>query len=143
MELQEMVSENVMEIIAIVFTLLGGVISYHLIAFLRRKNIWEIIKQKEVFAVMAVRFAEEFYSYLDGHEKLEIACDWAVDQLSKIGIKTTREDILGIIVALFRELKDDLGEEWANHSKEKTEELSSGNYLRLLHGDDFIEKSGL
>ncbi len=129
------VSAQVMEIIYYASVLVAGVFAYYGIAFLRRKGIWEVIKQKEIFALMAVRFAEELYAHLDGPEKLEKACEWAVDQLRKIGIKTTKEDIMGIILAMLREIKDEFGEEWVTHTDKKIEALKSGKF------DKFIKKA--
>ncbi len=125
-------SVEIMEIVYSVGVLLAGLIAVYGIAFLRRKGIWEVIKQKEIFALIAVRFVEELYAHLDGPEKLEKACEWAVDQLDKIGIKTTKEDIMGIIVAMLREIKDEFGEEWVNHTDKKIEALKSGKFDRFI-----------
>ncbi len=125
-------SLEIMEILNLVAVLLGSIFAVYGIAFLRRKGIWEVIKQKEIFALLAVRFVEEFYAHLDGPEKLDRACEWAAAQLKRIGIKTTKEEILGIVLAMLREIKDEFGEEWVNHTDEKIVALKSGKFNTVL-----------
>lgn len=77
------------------------------------KKIQEELSTKQDLAVIAVKFAEQAYSELKGPEKYEKAAEWLVSQADKIGVKITSDEIKGLIEWALREIKDQLGEEWA------------------------------
>lgn len=74
------------------------------------------LETKQVLANTAVKFAEQAWQDLGGQTKYETAAGWLATEAQARGIKVTDAEIKGLIEAALREIKDALGEEWANVS---------------------------
>jgi len=79
----------------------------------RIKKIQEELATKQELAKIAVKFAAQAYKDLGGPGKFEEAADWLASQALAIGIKISADEIKGLIEWALREIKDELGEEWA------------------------------
>lgn len=82
----------------------------------RLERIKRELEAKKELAATAVRFAEQAWQDLGGQGKYEAAAGWLADQAQARGIKVTDAEVKGLIEAALREIKDALGEEWANAS---------------------------
>lgn len=76
------------------------------------------LELKKCLAYEAVKFVEQVYKDLHGQEKYDKAVEWLTDQLNRIGLPYTEEELKGLIEASLREIKDVFGEEWANQVTE-------------------------
>lgn len=79
----------------------------------RARQIQAELRTKQELAFMAVKFAEQFYKDCVGEEKYRAAANWLSDQVRKVGIQISGEEIRGLIEWALREIKDELGNEWA------------------------------
>lgn len=85
----------------------------------RLQRIKEELATKQVLALAAVRFVEQVYKDLHGEEKYQKALEWLSTQLAQYGLKATPDELRGLIEAVLRALKDELGEDWARFDQEK------------------------
>ena len=68
---------------------------------------------KRELAIVAVKFAEQAYMEFKGPEKFKAAADWLVARAKKAGLKIEVNEAKGLIEWALREIKDQLGEQWA------------------------------
>ncbi|WP_207545233.1 phage holin, LLH family [Desulfoscipio geothermicus] len=83
----------------------------------RLKQIQKELILKQDLAVVAVKYAEQAWRNLDGESKYEGASEWLAEALEARGIHAEPEDIRALIEWALREIKDQLGEEWAKVSE--------------------------
>lgn len=79
----------------------------------RIKKLQSQMELKQGLAYTAVKFVEQAWKDLSGEHKYDQAAAWLTEQASALGLKLTPEEARGLIEAALREIKDQLGEEWA------------------------------
>lgn len=77
------------------------------------KRIEAELAAKQELAALAVRFVEQVYRDLRGEDKYQKAAEWLAARAGELGLRTTPEEIKGLIEAALRAFKDEFGEEWA------------------------------
>lgn len=84
-----------------------------LIGDAKLKKIAEEIKANEQLARLAVLYAQQKFSDLNGADKYEEAIKWFVIEAEKRGMKVgTPEEIEGFIESALKLLKNEFGEQW-------------------------------
>jgi LL-H family phage holin len=68
-------------------------------------------------ALVAVRYAEQAYRNYGGSVKKEKALAFLSREMAQLGLKISEDTLSALIEAALREIKDQLGEEWANTVK--------------------------
>lgn len=77
-------------------------------------KLQEELSLKQDLAVVAVKYAEQAWREANGPQKYLQASEWLATALQARGVKTTPEDVRAMIEWALREIKDQLGEEWAS-----------------------------
>lgn len=80
----------------------------------RVKKLQSQLELKQGLAYTAVKFAEQAWKDLSGEHKYDQAAAWLTEQANSLGLKLTPQEARGLIEATLREIKDTLGEEWAD-----------------------------
>ncbi|MEG6615408.1 phage holin [Peptococcaceae bacterium 1198_IL3148] len=80
----------------------------------RIQKIQEELVAKQELAIIAVKFVEQAYMQLKGPEKYQQAAAWLAKQAQNHGIKLAEDEIKGLVEWALREIKDELGEQWAD-----------------------------
>ncbi len=83
------------------------------------RRIQEELTAKQDLAMVAVKFVEQVYVEAKGPEKYNAAAEWLAGQARKMGLQLSGAEIRALIEWALREIKDQLGEEWANISKKE------------------------
>lgn len=86
-----------------------------------RRISWQLDQKKDL-AMLAVQFTEQAYKDLKGHDKYNYAAKWLAARVKEHGIQISDDEIKGLIEATLRQIKDELGEEWAKVLEEQPEE---------------------
>ncbi len=115
--MQQMITEALMVIIkALVPVLVAFAIQW-----LRKKIGEERLAQlkwqlelKQDLAIVAVKFAEQAFKDYKGPQKYVEASHYLAARAQEIGLTITDDEIRGLIEWALREIKDQLGNEWAN-----------------------------
>jgi hypothetical protein len=104
-----------------IFAVTLPVLAVALAELLRRKlgiekleRIQKELETKQELAFIAVQFIEQVSIDLKGYEKYIEASYWLEGMLAERGIKTSDEEIRGLIESSLRTFKDTFGEEWAS-----------------------------
>ncbi len=71
---------------------------------------WENI---QLITKLAIKYAEQAYRNYGGAKKKEAALAFLSRELAQLGLKVSTETMSDLIEAILREIKDELGEEWA------------------------------
>lgn len=103
----------IVQLLQDVLYLLGSVIIFYGVKFIRGKvnqNQLEII---EVLALRAVQYAEQKYG---SGEKFDKAAEYLVSEAKKRGITLDQKAVEVAIESTLRQLKDKFGEEWSKTS---------------------------
>lgn len=72
------------------------------------------LELKRDLAIVAVKYTEQFWRNAKGDEKYVKASEWLAYALRNRGINVDPSDIRALIEWSLREIKDQLGEEWAD-----------------------------
>lgn len=64
------------------------------------------LKIKKQYAQLAISFAKQAYSDLDGNARFDKASEWMVRQLSHLKIKTNKDEVEGIVKGEYGFIKD-------------------------------------
>jgi len=79
----------------------------------RVRKIQAELRTKQELAFVAVKFAEQLLRSSGGAEKYRVASEWLSSQAASKGIKIDAYEIRGLIEWALREIKDELGNQWA------------------------------
>lgn len=77
---------------------------------LERVEMW----RKSELSRCAVRFAQQAYKDAGGPEKYLQASAWLVGRLDQYGIRTTDDEIRGLIESALKQLKNEFGTAWSD-----------------------------
>lgn len=83
---------------------------------------WDNVKD---LAYTAVKYAEQAYREYGGATKKEQALAFLSRELAQLGIRLSAETLDGIIEAMLRDIKDNLGEQWAAAIKDETAKVTA------------------
>lgn len=74
---------------------------------IKRYDIMSKLNEKMAIVEIGVRFIEQAFSHLGGHEKYQEALKWITAELGKRGIKYTEEELKGFIESSLIKMKNE------------------------------------
>ena len=77
-----------------------------------KRITWQLDQKKEL-ALIAVKFAQQAYKQCSGAERYNRAAEWLAARAQERGIGVNGDEVKGLIESTVRQIKDQLGEEWA------------------------------
>ncbi|MGI6436424.1 MAG: phage holin, LLH family [Syntrophomonadaceae bacterium] len=83
-----------------------------------RRISWQLDQKKDL-AMLAVQFTEQAYKDMKGQDKYNYAAKWLAARAKEHGIQISDDEIKGLIEATLRQIKDQLGDEWAKAMQEE------------------------
>jgi hypothetical protein len=116
------INEQIFSVILNVISVLAAILSGYIITWAKNKIGTEKLQQLEATKIIientaleAVRYAEQHGLDIGakGNEKLDLACTWLSSNLKENGITVPPYQIVGIVKAALRTMKDTFGEEWS------------------------------
>lgn len=118
--MKEIIMQLSYEALAILIPLLVAVAAEYLRRKLgneRLQRIKQELETKKELASTAVKFVEQAWRDYGGQNKYKEAAAWLTAQAQARGFSVTEAEVKGLIEAALREIKDQLGEEWAKVSE--------------------------
>jgi LL-H family phage holin len=125
--MEDLLMQVLWDLLVLLITILAGVF----IKFLTKKlgieqmklaqSKWESMKD---LASVAVKYAEQAYINYGGTAKKEKALAFLSRELSGLGINVSTDTLNDLLEAALREIKDTLGEDWADALKTANETQS-------------------
>lgn len=115
--MDQMIMGVMWDVLILLITILAGVFIRFMAEKLGTEKLrraqaqWESMEE---LTVVAIRYAEQAWREYGGKKKKEAALAFLARELSQRGIKASEETLRDLIEAILREIKDALGEEWAN-----------------------------
>lgn len=115
--MDQMIMNVIWNVLVLLITILAGVVIRFMVEKLGTEKLrrtqaqWESM---EDLTAVAIKYAEQAWREYGGEKKKEQALAFLARELSRRGIKASEETLSDLIEAIFREIKDALGEEWAN-----------------------------
>lgn len=83
-----------------------------------RKVAWQLDQKKDL-AMLAVQFVEQAYKGYYCEVKYQKAAEWLAARARERGLRITEDEIKGLIESSLRQIKDEMGEEWAKILQEE------------------------
>lgn len=121
--MEQMIMGVIWNILILLITILAGVV----IRFMAEKLGTEKLRRAQAqwesmedLTAVAIKYAEQAWREYGGEKKKEKALAFLARELSRRGIKASEETLSDLIEAILREIKDALGEEWANTIDKET-----------------------
>lgn len=78
------------------------------------RRIQEELQTKKDMALIAVKYVEQAWKGASGPEKYNAAAAWLAAQAARAGITLSDDEIKGLIEWALRNIKDELGNQWAD-----------------------------
>lgn len=101
-----------LDIIAPIILAIIGILTYQIVKYLKDNKFLQELNKKKELVEIAVRMCQQLYNDLDGASKYQIAVEWVTDQFNEYGIKTTPDELKGLIESILQRIKQEVNNPW-------------------------------